>query len=320
MSEQWLRNCRLTVQINKDQPKALDLSEFHIYFHVAQPTSEQPKYAEIYIYNLSPNTMTLLAGKDSEVKNTQVILEVSYGSDPLEVLFKGLVFQFRKGRENPTDTYLCILAQSGDFVKNFAVVNDSVPAGTSVNDMQGFFVKQFNANGIDTGEVPTLTGQRYPRGRVFFGSLDRHISQFCKDNNINFSVDDDIFNAVPLGGYGLQTMQIITASTGMIGMPQLTTEGVIVNCLINTKMKRSGRVKIDLTNLQTANYDIQYGQQGVDQPFKTAKLATNAQGTFIIVSVEHFGDTRGNDWYTNLICVGIDSVVPKSGLLITGVN
>ncbi|MBF7687088.1 baseplate hub protein [Acinetobacter rathckeae] len=318
--EQWIRQCKLTVQINKDQPQALDLSDFRIVFHVAQPTTEQPKSAEIYIYNISHKTMNMLAGENSQNKDTQVILEVGYKSGPLEILFKGTSFQFRKGRDNQVDTWLCILAQSADTVKSFAIVNNSLPAGTSVSDMQDFIVKEYSSNGIDTGEVPTLTGQRYPRGRVFFGSLDRHTSQFCRDNNISFSLDDDIFNAVPFGGYSMLPMQILNKDTGMIGMPQLTSEGLRVTSLINPKFKRNGRVQIDLSNLQTESYDIQYGKQGVDQPFKNQNSATNPQGTFIIVSVEHYGDIRGDEWYSTLICVGVDAVVPKSGLLISGVN
>lgn len=318
--EQWIRQCRLTVQINKDQPQALDLSEFRIVFHVAQPTTEQPKYAEIYIYNMSHKTMNTLAGENSQNKDTQVILEVGYKSGPLETLFRGTSFQFRKGRDNQTDTWLCILAQCADTVKSSAVVNNSLPAGTSLNDMQQFILQQYNSYGIDIGETPQLTEQRYPRGRVFFGSLDRHANQFYKDNNTSCSVDDDTFNAIPLGKYSVIPMLSLNKENGMIGMPRLTSEGVQVTSLINPKFKRNGRIQIDLSNLQTESYDVQYGQQGVDQPFKNQNLATNAQGTFIIVSVEHYGDIRGDEWYSTLICVGVDTVVPKSGLLISGVD
>lgn len=320
MTLQFMRKFRLTVQIAKGQPQALDLSDFYFRFRVSQPTAEQPKTAEIYVYNLSLNTVNLLAGKEDQNKDTQVILEFAYGTDDFETVFKGAAFQFRRGRDSATDTWLCILAQCGDFVKNFALVNDSIPAGTSVNDVQDFFIKQYNSNGIDTGEVPTLTGQRYPRGRVFFGQLDYHVNRFCKENNITFDVTDDLFNAVPIGGYSQMPMQILTPKTGMVGMPQLTSEGVRVSCLLNPKMKRGGRVQIDMTNLQTEAYDTTYRQQGNDQPFKNQKLATNADGTFAIVSVEHYGESRGQDCTTDLICVGIGAVVPLSGVSITGVN
>ena len=74
MSLQWGRLCRLTIQINKDAPEALDLSDFHIYFHISQPTTEAPKAAEIYIYNMSKETMDLLCGIDDQKIEGQVIL------------------------------------------------------------------------------------------------------------------------------------------------------------------------------------------------------------------------------------------------------
>ncbi|MEQ1191211.1 hypothetical protein ABLU13_19660, partial [Acinetobacter seifertii] len=64
MTMQWMRNCRLTIQVDKNAPEALDFSDFKITFVVSQGTTEQPKAAEIYIYNLSHQTMNLLAGVD----------------------------------------------------------------------------------------------------------------------------------------------------------------------------------------------------------------------------------------------------------------
>ena len=50
MTLQWKRNCKLTIQLDQNEPKALDLSEFKITFQVSQPATEQPKAAEIYIF------------------------------------------------------------------------------------------------------------------------------------------------------------------------------------------------------------------------------------------------------------------------------
>lgn len=66
MSEQWIRQCKLTVQVDQNKPRALDLSEYHIYFHISQPTTDAPKTAEIYIYNLSKIRMDELCGVDDQ--------------------------------------------------------------------------------------------------------------------------------------------------------------------------------------------------------------------------------------------------------------
>lgn len=319
MTLQWKRNCKLTIQIDTNEPKALDLSQFKIVFTVGQATSEQPKAAEIYIYNLSDSTMNLLAGVDSQKINTQVILECGYGSE-LSVVFKGRVFQYRRGRDNPTDTWLCVLAISGDAVQNDALVNQSIPAGTSKNEFSNILVSETNKYGLVTGEIASISEQQYPRGRVFFGSLHDSIQQFGKENNIDFDYSDDVISSINKLGFSVEPVQVLTPKTGMVGMPQLTSEGLIVKCLLNPKLKRKGRVQVDMSNLQTESYDIGYSSQQVDQPYKNPKLATNAEGMFIIQAIEHSGDTRGDEWYTHLVCTAINAVVPKSGITINAVD
>ncbi|MFH4238028.1 hypothetical protein WAJ08_20140, partial [Acinetobacter baumannii] len=96
MSEQWKRNCRLTVQLKYGEPEALDLSEMRIVFRISQPTAETPKAAEFYIYNLSEDTMNRLAGEDNSNVGAMVTFEVGYG-DELSTIFKGSTFQYRRG-------------------------------------------------------------------------------------------------------------------------------------------------------------------------------------------------------------------------------
>ncbi|WP_407488448.1 baseplate hub protein [Acinetobacter baumannii] len=320
MTLQWERKCKLTVQINNGQPDALDLSDFRIVFHVGQATTSTPKAAEFYIYNMSESTMNRLAGVNNERIDTTVILECGYLLGPMEVVFKGRVFQFRRGRDNPTDTWLCILAQSGDKLKSTALVNQCIPAGTTINDSGKILIAEANKQGVESGDLVELRQQQYPRGRVFFGSLEQNLRQFYEENNMLIDFSDDTLSMVPVASYIPVPVQILTAKTGMVGMPQLTSEGLKVTCLLNPKMKWGGRVQVDMTNLQTEGFDISYGGQKVDQAQKDPKMATNAGGLFLIRSVEHYGDTRGNDWYTYLVCIGIDTMVPKSGITIESVD
>lgn len=91
MSEQWKRNCRLTVQLKYGEPEALDLSEMRIVFRINQPTAETPKAAEFYIYNLSEDTMNRLAGEDNSNVGAMVTFEVGYG-DELSTILKVQLF------------------------------------------------------------------------------------------------------------------------------------------------------------------------------------------------------------------------------------
>jgi hypothetical protein len=70
--------------------------------------------------------------------------------------------------------------------------------------------------------------------------------------------------------------------TGVIGMPQLTSEGLNITCLLNPKLKWGGRVQVDMTNMQTESYDINYGGQMVDQPYKNPNLATEQMDVYYL--------------------------------------
>ena len=319
MTLQWKRNCKLTIQIDANEPKALDLSQFKIVFQVSQATTDQPKAAEIYIYNLSANRMNLLAGVDSQKINTQVVLECGYGSE-LSVVFKGRVFQYRRGRDNPTDTWLCVLAISGDVVRNEALVNVCLPAGTSKSEAGNTLIEETNKYGLVTGEIADISEQQYPRGRVFFGSLHESIQQFGKENNVEFDYADDVISSISTLRYSVEPVQELTPKTGLVGLPQLTSEGLIVKCLLNPKLKRKGRIQIDMSNLQAESYDIAWGSQGLDQPHKNPKTAASADGMFVIQAIEHTGDTRGDEWYTHLVCTAINAVVPKTGITINAAD
>lgn len=317
MSEQWMRQCKLTVQIDKEQPQALDLSDFHIYFHISQPTTEAPKAAEIYIYNLSKTTMDLLCGADDQKASSKVLLEVGYESSGLEILFKGEVFQYRRGRDNQVDTWLCILAVSGKVVKTEKTVGISIPAQTSVNETKNILLKEYEKAGLQLGYSPELSDQKFIRGQVLFGSLDLNMQQFSKDNDLAYTLSDEEIHMRIVDRYTIEPLHILTAKTGVVGMPQLTTEGLKITCLLNPKLKWGGRVQVDMTNMQTESYDIAYGQEGVDQTFKNPNLASGVNGMFIICSSEHSGDNRGNDWHTSLVCIAVGGTVPKSGISIT---
>lgn len=320
MTTQWMRNCRLTIQVDENAPDALDFTDFKMTFVVSQPTTEQPKAAEIYIYNLSHETMNKLAGVDDDKKNTQVILACSYGDDEPEVIFKGRVFQYRRGRYSQVDTYLCILAIAGDQVRNDAIINQSVPAGTPIEGLNELIVEEAKKYGIDAGNLVQLSDQKYPRGRTLFGSFHGLIERVGRENNITYDYSEGVLNSTELDKFSIQPIFVLTAETGMIGMPQLTSEGLVVKCLLNPKLKRMDRIQIDLTNMQSENYNIAYSGQQVDQPYKTPKLATNAQGVFVIQAIEHSGDTRGDEWYSNMVCTALGAVVPKTGISINAVD
>ena len=339
--KQFGRQCRLTVQQSQQAQEAaaaqaalnateedssgpatrlaVDLSAMKIVFHINQATIDNPQFAEIYVYNLSEDTMNKIDNNGSSGNGQTVILEVGYGED-IATLFKGQAFQFRRGRENQTDTWFCILAQAGNQALSTAVVNVTHPAGTTQKQIRDHIKDEFKKCGVDSGYMCDVSEQGLPRSKSVMSSLADYLKQFCNTNNTDAVIEDDTIKMIPRGGNNGEPAFVLTTKTGLIGRPQLTTDGLNVTCLINPRLKWGGQIQVDPKSIQVPLYDIGYQGQYVDQTQKTLATAAGEQGRYNIISVSHHGDTRGDDWYTDIIAVGVGAQVQISGTSIRAVN
>ncbi|WP_457832633.1 hypothetical protein, partial [Staphylococcus aureus] len=79
------------------------------------------------------------------------------------------VKQVRRGRENQTDTYLDITAADGDSAYNFAVVNTSLAAGSTVEQHVQAACTAMAPFGVSLDYMFELPKNPLPRGKVMFG-------------------------------------------------------------------------------------------------------------------------------------------------------
>lgn len=293
---QYLRTVTLLVVDAKGQ--TLDLSDLRIKFVVKQSTAETPNAADIIVYNLSDATALQIR---SQFK--KVILQGGYNSN-FGVIFKGNIKQVIIGRESGTETFINIIAGDGDLAYNFAIVSASIAKNSTQNDQINACLKSMVPLGVTGGanaNVPAT--QKLPRGKVLFGNARTHLRKVAKTTQCNWSVQKGQLQFVPKSQYLPGTATVITAETGMIGAPQQTTEGVNVKCLINPLIQINGRIQLDNKTVQRLKVDLTLrpgGQTNVQMP-----LASN--GVYFVLALEHSGDTRGTDWYTNVICLYVDS-------------
>jgi hypothetical protein len=87
----------------------------------------------------------------------------------------------------------------------------------------------------------------------------------------------------------------------MIGAPQQTNEGVNVKCLLNPNIKIGGRIQIDNASIQAFKINLSVPNSAANIP-----APLTADGVYYVLVAEHSGDTRGVEWYSNLICLNID--------------
>lgn len=297
---QYLRKCSLIVA--DDTGDGLDLSQLRITFTVTKTEAESPNTAEIKVYNLSDDTAQRI-----QKEFTRVRLQAGY-VEGFGLIFDGTVKQVYRGRENGTDTFLGIVAADGDKSYNFAVVNKTLAAGSTQRDQMGAAIESMNAGGVSTGYLPDSPGDRLPRGKVMYGMARGYMRQSSQTTNSSWSIQDGKVQVVPLTGLLPTQAVVLNSRTGLIGTPEQSTEGINVKCLLNPLLKIGGKVQIKEEDIQRAKLDLTQ-KEGEKEKAKPAKIADD--GSYRLIKVEHVGDTTGQDWYSNLICIDVDETSPK---------
>lgn len=277
--------------------RALDLSDMHFRFEIRQGDVATPNNALIRVWNLRPETMKQIRGEFARVV-VQAGYEGSFG-----VVFDGTVKQFGIGKESAVDSFLDIKAAEGDIGFTTGLVSKSYEAGTKIEAMM---TDSVIAMGLKLVNFATLnvTGD-LSRGRVLFGMARAHTQALADTLGATWSIQGGEVQVIPLTKYLDGDAVVINSMTGMVGIPEQTPEGVKVRCLLNPKIKCGSRIRLN-------NGDIT--QQDIKSivPFNvkvgtvfSAPLAAGADGDYRVLVHDVSGDTRGQEFYSDIIALAI---------------
>lgn len=296
-SRLWKR--KVSLWLTRDN-SALDLSEMHFKFNTQQADVESPSNCNIRVYNLSDATLQAVE------EYGEVILQAGYASQ-YGIIFKGNIKQFRKGRENATDTFVDILAADGDMGYNFSVVNTTLEAGASPRQQVDAALAAMSPM-LAPGYIAPMTGGVLPRGKVLFGMARDQVRRGAVSSKATWSISNGKVNIIPLDGYKPGTVVVLNAANGMVGVPEQTNNGVSVTTLLNPLIEVGGLVQIDNKSI---NQIIQQDKNAAPIPYNQwagiqllAKVTSD--GLYRVFVAEHEGDTRGLAWHSKLICLALD--------------
>jgi hypothetical protein len=293
MGQQFLRAASLVVA---DRATGLDLSSLHFKFSIKQWDLQTPNTCQIRVYNVSDQTANKIQKQFS-----QVILQCGYQDGDLGTIFAGTLVQARKGRESPVDTYVDISGADGDEALNFAVVNTALAAGSSFSDRINALIQAMGGSGVTLGYVGPLPSGVLPRGKTMFGMARDHLRDLAFASDMTWSIQNGVLQLVPLTGSLPGTAVVLNSATGMIGFPEQTEEGIQVRCLLNPQIKVGGQVQINNADIQQAQLNL--GVSGANQNSFLPSITDD--GVYKVVVCEHSGDTRGQEWYSDLICIAV---------------
>ncbi len=301
----WNRYCKLYVGVPGHE--GLDLSELHIIFSVHQNDFESPNHAEIKVYNLSRDTLKRI---QSWGEHAAVYLEAGYiGNNTGETIFKGTVSQMRVGREGNTDTFAEMLCMDGDWVNdNSLMVSTSVAAGAT-QDQVLEKVRQEVGSQMAIASKPDPSKGKYwttaaLRGKVLWGMPRILIRNIAQTVGHRWSIQNGEVQFIDQYGYLPGEGVVLNPSTGLIGTPTQTNEGIAMRSLLNPKIRIGTLVKLKNSLINKTIVDSMTAYDKFSGLVNVAPLSPDA--VYCVLIAEHHGDTRGQEWYTDITAMAVD--------------
>jgi len=136
-----------------------------------------------------------------------------------------------------------------------------------------------------------------PRGKTLFGMARDRMREHAASNGMIWSIQDGSALVGPADAYIDGDEIEINYLTGMVGLPQLLLTGVQVRCLLNPAIKIKRLIKLDNSSIQDVSVPPSLNS-GITL---SKRSPINGDGIYQVMFLQHCGDTRGNDWYTDIL-------------------
>jgi hypothetical protein len=298
MSDQrWLRKYVVTVVLS-DGTTALIVSSseddkqggaLRCTFHVERPGYTAIYYAEVTLYNLTADTDKIIRSGGK-----RVIVEAGYESGPFGVIFDGDIFQVMWDRENVTDYKLTMNCVDGDRIFHDNFVSVALEARSYQSEIIDTMARNSRVPIPVDYVTPDISQQVLPRGKVLFGEPKKYFQQIASGNEAQLYVCHGKVGVVKIqSDQVVGEAFVISPDNGLIGTPQQTEDGVVFRTLLNPEIAIKSPpmwVKLDMTAIRQVKLRLGQLQTMLDQ-----------DGFYRVAQVVHLGDTRGNEWYTDVV-------------------
>jgi hypothetical protein len=272
-----------------------------ITFECEQATDSKWFTADIVIWNFDPANAKVIQQDDL------VTLEAGYQSPGMGRIFTGRIFQPLWERADDVNYTLTLHCVFGLWEDSQSFVNVPLASGLSQAEAVRQVARAANLQCLDANLDAALSGNQYPRGAPFSGYARRFFDQIALSNNLHAWIGPegvhissltsekttpDLIYAPPFtSSEGTSSNSGVTKYT-LIGTPQQTEQGVCFRTLLDPALSLGSLIA--LHNVLAKRLPLQPMQLQI--PF-------SKDGIYSVAGLRHTGDTRGNDWYTEVTAI-----------------
>lgn len=306
---QWKRKVQLVIG---KAGNGLLIENLRIQFEVAKTVESAPNVAVIKVYNLNPDNEARIKTEFDEV-----LLNAGYDG-AMRLVFRGNIKHVYRYREK--NDYITEI-EAGDGDKDFrkAVMNETLAAGTTTAQLVDRAVGTFKGVGGTTKGAVQVTDKPRLRGKVISGNTRDVLHDVARESGANWSIQDGQLVIVSANGVLPGEAILIRADTGMLGAPEINDKGIAVKCLMNPELRVNGAIKLDNNGIKAKRQQAQSlatkrEKQETNPPLGREKeqlARLDPDGIYKVLRLTHKGDNRGQDWVSEIECIGLDQPIPE---------
>lgn len=276
---------------------AFDVSQLRCTFNCVATMQVQPNYSSVIIYNLSPQTENLII-KEGYL----VTIEAGYASSQYGIIFTGNVTQPIRSKENGTTYTLELISMDSGVFYAYGTANFTLLRGQNSRAIVDAIVARASVP-TEPGRIsPDLSSAQLTRGKAVFGMAQDILRQVAQSENATYYHDNGKVNIVKATDLPEGEIISLSPATGLIGVPTQQQFGANIKMLLNPRVQVGTLIQIDNSLIKTQRADVGQGQP---------VYMLDQDGIYRVIRVNHIGDTRGNDWYTQVDTVSQSGTLPN---------
>lgn len=300
VSQQWIR--RIQVIVGDNPGNALSIENLRIKFEITKTIEATPNIANIKIYNMND-------AHANQIENefTRVIINAGY-KDSFKTVFQGNIRHVFKYREK-TDYIVEIDSADGDEAYRNSVVNVAVQKGTSSTNLIQLLASTMKDITVGTIMLPNTTKQR---GATYTGHTRDILTHISKGNGANWSIQDGQLTIVPSNQYLPTQAIVVNSNTGLLTAPEISDKGIAVKTLLNPQFLINGAIQLDNNDIKLKIQRVpKGGAMGGKRLKDNGPVRKDPDGIYKIIRLDQKGDNRGDQFISELICIGLNDTPPK---------
>lgn len=288
----WLYGRRYRILVDIGGGQAFDVSELRCEFEIIKTAYLEPNQSTVKIYNLNPEDENKL------IKQGQrVVIEAGYTGSQYGKIFEGNIIQPLRSKENGIDYCLTLVSMDSDRYATYGLIGVSLVAEQSSRNAISALIEKAKVK-TEAGYIAN-TKIVYPRGKVMFGVAKDFLAQIARSENATYYSEDGKVNIIQAQDVDKNSILAFGPTTGLIGTPTQSEYGVSVSVLLNPQVKINTLFYVDNKKIENYRYNPGSPVRSLD-----------SQGIYRVIKLTHRGDTRGNDWFTDIEAISQAGILP----------